>query len=503
MNLRELQSDPAAFRQALLIDTDSGPARYGEGMDPWQREDCEALDDGWRKVAGHDVKPSYLRAYLERGRGHSKTTDIAIQAAWVLFASRRKLSGVCCAADKDQAALIRNAIDTLLRLNPWLAQALTVQAGRVFNPHTGSELTIISSDSASSYGLLIDFAIVDELTHWHKQDLWDSIFSAIAKKKNALLLVIANAGFKQSWQWELREKIRTDPAWYFHRLEGPQASWISEERLEEQRRLLPPKVYARLWLNRWADGAGDALESSDIEAALTLDGPIAKAEKGWAYCAGLDLGLTRDHSALAIIGKHTGYSEPIRRRKKKHNAQVRALIDVGLWDEPEQEQEYRHYPGTGKLRLARLKVWKPTGGNRVEIAQIERELIACHHAYNLAAVSFDPWQAEYLAQRLREHNIRCDACNFTANNLQEMATATLDAFRERQLAIYDHSQLLDDVNALRIIERGSGYRLESPRSASGGHGDCATALAIALRAARSLRTATTANDQRQLVLFGG
>jgi hypothetical protein len=44
-----------------------------------------------------------------------------VSAAWVLFASRRKLDGVACAADKDQAALILDAIDRLLRLNPWLS----------------------------------------------------------------------------------------------------------------------------------------------------------------------------------------------------------------------------------------------------------------------------------------------------------------------------------------------------------------------------------------------
>ena len=75
--------------------------------------------------------------------------------------------------------MIRNAIDSLLRLNPWLSTILQVKRERVYNKHTGSELTIISSDTASSYGLLVDFAIVDEITHWQKRDLWDSIFSEI------------------------------------------------------------------------------------------------------------------------------------------------------------------------------------------------------------------------------------------------------------------------------------------------------------------------------------
>ena len=89
------------------------------------------MDPAWRRVVGQEVEPKYLRAYLERGRGHSKSTDLGAAATWALFASRRKLSGVCCATDKDQAAIIRDAISTLLRLNPWLSQVLKVQASRV------------------------------------------------------------------------------------------------------------------------------------------------------------------------------------------------------------------------------------------------------------------------------------------------------------------------------------------------------------------------------------
>jgi hypothetical protein len=246
VNLAALQSDPAAFRNALLIDADAGPVAFGKALDPWQREDFAAIDPALRRVVGQDVVEAKSRAYLERPRGHSKTTDIAVAVCWLLFASRRKLNGVACAADKDQAALIRDACDTLVRQNPWLAQIIEVQGTKIVNRHTGSTLTILSSDAASSYGVLIDFAIVDELTHWLRDDLWNSIFSAAAKRRYCLLLVISNAGFRESWQWELREAIRTDPAWVFRRLDGPVASWITPERLAEQRRLLPAKVFAPL-----------------------------------------------------------------------------------------------------------------------------------------------------------------------------------------------------------------------------------------------------------------
>lgn len=505
MNLRTLQSDPAAFRRAILIDADGGPVRLGDVLDDWQAADFATLDAAWQRVAGQQAEPSVQRAYLERPRGHSKTGDIATSVAWVLFASRRKLSGVVASGDKEQAGLIRDAIDRLLRLNPWLGEVLEVQRDKVINRHTGSELAILSSDAPTSYGLTPDFVICDELTHWAKPDLWHSLLSATAKRKHCLLLVIANAGFMESWQWEVREAIRTDPAWYFHRLDGPQASWIRPEHLAEQQRLLPAKVFRRLWLNEWSAGAGDALDADEIEAAVTLPGALPRPEPGWCYFGALDIGLRRDSTAFVVLGKHVGYLEKIKKPPVPRSRVLRVLQDLEILPEPSDAQfEYRQHAGTGMLKLAAVRVWKPQSGQRLDLAYVEREIVELHRRFGLAQVAFDVWQAEYLAQRLQRQGIRTEAVPFTASRLQEMTTATLDAFRERRIELYPHADLLSDLRSLRVVEKSYGYRLESPRRGDGdgtAHGDTATALAIALRTARHLRASSALAQQRQLVLY--
>src|SRR6185437_15964867 len=131
----------------------------------------------------------------------------------------------------------------------------------ILNPATGSSIEIISSDAASSYGHTVDFIICDELTHWRKRDLWDSLFSTVPKKV-CFLIVIANAGVGQgvSWQWGVRESARLADNWHFSRLDGPRASWQSPADLEEQARMLPPKAYQRLWLNIWSVDSADCIE---------------------------------------------------------------------------------------------------------------------------------------------------------------------------------------------------------------------------------------------------
>ena len=225
----------------------------------------------------------------------------------------RPIKATAFAADKDQARLLRDAMETLIRLNPWLAGVLTVEAHRVVvtaqgHPGEGGTLTIEASDVGSSYGILPDLIIADELVHWQGDSgLWHSLISSAAKRSNCLLVVISNAGFADSWQWAVREAARTDEAWHFSQLDGPRASWLSPERLAEQRRMLPAVAYARLWGNQWSSGGGDALTPADIAVAF-VEGlqPMAGSEPGWLFVAGIDLGLTRDGSAVVVLAVPDG-----------------------------------------------------------------------------------------------------------------------------------------------------------------------------------------------------
>src|SRR5690349_5658847 len=114
-------AEPSTFRADLVVDVDGSARRFGDVMDEWQRNDFAALDAGLMRCNGRSERSARARAYLERGRGHSKTTDLAVMACWALTFATRALKGYAFAADKDQARLLRDAMQTLSRLNPWLA----------------------------------------------------------------------------------------------------------------------------------------------------------------------------------------------------------------------------------------------------------------------------------------------------------------------------------------------------------------------------------------------
>lgn len=501
--LAALRADPVAFRRALLIDTDAGPRPCEAALDDWQRADFTALDPGWRRVAGvHRLaKPPILRGYLERPRGHSKTNDLAVMVAWALFASARQISGVAAAADQDQARLLRDAIAKLSNLNPWLGKCLDVQNYRVVRKETQSTLTIISADAPSSFGLTPDFLILEELTHWPKRDLWDSLISAAAKRAACMVCIIANAGFTESWQWSTRETIRSDPAWYFSRLDGPCASWIGEKALAEQRRLLPPIAYARLWGNEWSAGAGDALRPDDIAAAArALPGPSGR-EQGYVYVAGVDLALRRHASALCVLGRNVGWTEqfPPEEVPLPHGT-LGLMIRQGIVNRPRltSEPKYVYHSGSGRIKLCDLKVWVPSGAAaKVSPDEVEAAIIAAHERFGLAAVALDPYQAEQIGEHLRKRGIRVELADQTISLLPKVASDVVETFTDRLIDLYPSAPfLVNDLRALRIAESIRGRcRLVSPEYAPdcSPHGDTVSALGLALHFIRQYTRAPASN----------
>jgi hypothetical protein len=462
----EYASDPAAFRRDLIIDRGGKPACLGECLDDWQRKDFEALDGAWLRCVGYKPKDQAApsRAWLERPRGHSKSSDIAVMAVWALAFAPRNVRGFAAAGDRDQAKILRDAIQTLVRLNPMLGELLEVQAYVVKNvgdmhPGCGSQLEIISSDVATSFGLLGDFFVADEPTHWDDsaEQFWVSLLSAAAKRQNALLIAILNAGWRTHWTFKIREAVRDSERWYFSHLEGCCASWIDKAELAEQERLLPLSQFDRLWRNLWQDEAGDALPPSAIRDAVCRVAPMTQKVDGWLYVACLDLSWKKDASALVLAAldfqrqKVVVAAERIWRPRDMPNAQINFQLVVDA-----------------------IRAWKRLVGCKVVIA--------------------DSWQSLSILQQLEVEGFECWAIQATAQRKVAEAKALLELLDRRQLETFD-GEVAKDLRRARTIEKPGligGVRIELPRT-EGSHCD---ALAALLAAAPSLQSTLESNDPR-------
>lgn len=278
----------------------------GERLEAWQERDFAALDPAWSELAGlvdrGSIGTEIRRAWIERPRGHAKTSDMAAQLLWILEYGRLPVRGLAAAADRDQAGLIRTAMWNLAERNRELIRDVVFRQHGAVNPRTGSLLEVLASEVAGSWGKLPDFVVCDELCHWEKPDLWHSLFSSAAKRPRSLLAVLTNAGTGRGWQWELREAARTSPLWYFSTLPGPAAPWLDAAQLAEQERLLPRTVYDRLWRNVWQEGGGEFVTRAEAracrdEALVERD----RGEHGRRYFAAVDYAEKRDHTVGVLV----------------------------------------------------------------------------------------------------------------------------------------------------------------------------------------------------------
>lgn len=422
---------------------DSEPPRlYRDLAEDWQETDFAALDPAWLRLAGQSVEVPHQRAYLERPRGHSKTSDIAMSAVWALAFSQRMLAGVAAAGDLDQARLLVDAMRRLVAVNPWLGAFITFQRNAVEAPRTGSRLDVITADVGTSWGLRPDFIVADEVSVWSKPDLWYSLFSAAAKRSRCILLLIGNAGFGQDWRWELREQARSDPAWYFHSLDGPQARWISAGTLDEQRRLLPPGVFARLWLNRWSADGGDFVTLAECQACR--DPALAyrsRGQPGVRYVAAVDYGERRDRTVAVVC----------------HRAGDAVVVD-------------------------RMDVWQPEPGQPVDVASVEGWMDEVQAAFGSPLFVLDPWQMAGTDQRFTAKGFRVERWNATGKSQANLAQVLLGLIVNRRVRWYagagrcGDGDLERELAALVVKPTAAGWRFDH---AANNHDDRAVALGMA------------------------
>jgi phage terminase large subunit-like protein len=488
VDLQRLAADPGVYRDHVVIPGAHGPVRLSAALIDHQRGLYAALDPAFAALKV-GAAPPIGRYFVEATKGYGKDTLLAAQLLWLIAFSRRSLVCRVGAADAEQADELRKAAAAIVRLNGWLAGLVDVQASAIICPHTDSRADILSVDASGSHGARPDLTIINELTHIRGEtgrEFAATLMDDAAKNPRGVVIIATNAGQIDTWQHEWAKQAQRSDRWSYTAYRWP-APWIDPAELTDAEWRNPRSRFRRLFWGEWSSGEGDAIPADEIEAAVTQQGGMTGEEEGWAWAAGLDLGVRKDRAALVVIGRHVGWAESVEQPRVARHPTRMAMEDLGLLP-PSRESRPSHvdHAGSGRLRLASVQVWSPahTGG-RIDLSDVEEAVFAASEQFLLAGVAVDPSQAELMVQRLASRGVNVYTYDFTPQHLREMASAVTEEFRERGIDLYPDKDLLADLGALRLVERSYGCRLESPRGPNG-HGDAATAFALALVAARSL-----------------
>lgn len=424
------------YLDSVVIDSRPEPKRFSLVARDWQWRRTEYMTPPIESLCG--LRPGFQgprNTWETLPRGHDKTTGIARLCNWVLAFSRKPIEICAAAADWDQAALLTESMLAEAKLNPWLAKRLQFGVKRIKGP--GGLLKILTADSSTNFGLRSDLVVCDEVTHWKKRDLWDTLWSGRQKRPGSVFVVITNAGTLGSWQHDIIEQVKLDPTWTVYEAQGQLDSWMDAAAIQRDRALLPRGVAKRVFDNIWIDPSEESgyLTRPEIETALRVGEEINATQQvaglhGVEYVAGIDYGARRDRTAMCVM----------------------------------------HRNPDGIYVLDTMEILQGSPGNPVPIAYVESWIEKVANSFNNPRIVIDPWQMEGTVQKYENRLLveRFDARSGKSN--YEMAELLRSLLVNRHLAFYPNpaplqvgnrsETLVDEMAALVIKQSGALYRFD-------------------------------------------
>lgn len=169
---------------------------------------------GWRRSS--DGLRRFQKAYLSMARKWGKST-FAAAVALLLLAFDNPIEpgaeGYAVATKEEQAKIVHDEAKRMVPASPALARRLSVHTKAIEYPAQNSTFKVIGSDSNSTDGQNLHFAIIDELHAWREKHrgLHEKLTTAGGARLQPLWLTITTAGddISNIWMEEEAYAIRT------------------------------------------------------------------------------------------------------------------------------------------------------------------------------------------------------------------------------------------------------------------------------------------------------
>ena len=261
-------------------------------------------------------------------KGSGKTTLLAALALYELLTDPG-CEGAVCAASRDQAALLLRQLRGFVERSPGLAKRVRILQREATNKATGGRFRVLASDSDTMDGLILSFAVADEIHRWPKAEQYTILFAGV-QKLDGKIFGISTAGVKdEGLLWDMRNRaielgaerdggylgLRTDGfAWHEWSLDetadphdfdavkdANPAPWITPKILHE-RFDSPARTevdWRRFSCNQWVER--NELESVfQIQTWLAIGRPDVRPIA--PVCFAIDATLDRSSAAIGVAG---------------------------------------------------------------------------------------------------------------------------------------------------------------------------------------------------------
>jgi hypothetical protein len=371
---------------------------------------------------------------------------------------KRPILGQVCAANQKQAGIIKRRAMDILYYNPWLKDRVQVFQNKIIGYNRIGEVVIeATGSSGASQGDTPDILVLNELVHVDKWSVMETHMNNADGVPQGIVVVSTNAGIKGSKAERWKKNAETSKGrWTIAEYKGL-APWLSKDDEKDAKQRDPVgSEFLRLWKGVWISGRGGAVDDASVDRCFRLLGPLSKPEPGWAYLAGLDLGVSHDHAGVVVTGIN----------------RVEQRIKVAL------------------IQGFEPVVPNDKGDLEVDLIKVENTCFRLSTQFGVRWFGYDPAAGgSFMAQRLRRRGVKMREMTFAnPKNLHRMALAFVQSIKGGRLECYEDEEgrLRRDFGKFSIVSRASaGYKLESV-SDEWGHSDVGTALVICLPQAMDL-----------------
>ena len=183
------------FKDELIVPSANGNQRLKDIEADFQTACFETMAPSLHALVLGSVPP-VRRFWLERTKGASKDTDIAIVLMWLVVFSDRSLYGQVGAADRDQAGIVKHRCEEILEANPWMQDHVEIVANHIRSTETQTKIDILAADvSGGSHGETPDILVLNELSHVQRWKHIEDLMSNADKVPRGIVIAATNAGF--------------------------------------------------------------------------------------------------------------------------------------------------------------------------------------------------------------------------------------------------------------------------------------------------------------------
>lgn len=363
----------------------------------------------------------YKTALLFLPRKNGKTELIAAILLFFLFIDAEKGKEIYCAANEtEQAKIIFNATDSMLRRNRSLRAMSTTYKSTKTIEKNGDFLDfvkVLTANADTKDGLKPYVFVYDELHAAKDGELWRVLEEGQINRDNPLAFIISTAGYnlqgemkrKYDYAKQVKAGIIKDDSFYSMIFEADPEKWQDESewikanpalgygvRLENLRdRFLKASSNAEdensfktKHLNIWCNSSASWIRDDVWQKNFIPNFDVKRLNTAVSY-AGLDLSSTTDITAYVVMSHLGGifhimpfFWVPF------ENASARAKKD---------RVPYIDWINKGFIRA--------TQGNVIDYDEVQRDILEINERFNIKCTAYDRWNSAKIITNLTNEGL--------------------------------------------------------------------------------------------------